>query len=194
VEAFETQALEVEAGDQAAAHNRFVHLKWHDLKPSFLEAVFSLGDRRVGRALHAAWRRGARFDGWSERFDFGLWLAAFEEVGLDPAFYTRGRAIDDVLPWDVLDPDITKKFLLRERRKALEERLTNDCRWGDCHMCGIPGAPSDIKLSVDLPEAPGVGGRVGLDGNPIPRAGVRAIEIATALPRRLPKRAPGAQV
>jgi radical SAM family uncharacterized protein/radical SAM-linked protein len=160
-------------------NNRFVRLKWHDLRPSFLESVFSLGDRRVGRALHAAWRRGARFDGWSERFDWNLWMGAFDEVAIDPNFYTRGRDIEEVLPWDILDPDITKKFLLRERRKGFEERLTNDCRWGDCHMCGIPGAPNDIKLSVDLPEAPGVRGRVGLDGNLIPRAGF-ARKIANA--------------
>jgi radical SAM family uncharacterized protein/radical SAM-linked protein len=162
-------------------NNRFVRLKWHDLRPSFLEAVFSLGDRRAGQALHAAWQRGARFDGWGEQFDWSLWVGAFEAVGIDPNFYTRARGIDEVLPWDILDPDITKKFLLRERRKAFEERLTNDCRWGDCHMCGIPGAPDDIKLSVDRPEAPGVAGRYGLDGNLIPKAGfARRIAIAPA--------------
>ncbi len=162
-------------------NNRFVRLKWHDLRPSFTEAVFSLGDRRVGRALHAAWRRGARFDGWGERFDWDLWMGAFREVEIDPHFYTRARGVDEILPWDILDPDITKKFLLRERRKAFEERLTNDCRWGDCHMCGIPGAPDDIRLSVDRREAQGVAGRIGLDGNPIPRAGfARRIAITPA--------------
>jgi len=175
----------LETLEQKLAHlkrrlnNRFVRLKWHDLKPSFLESVFSLGDRRVGRALHAAWRRGARFDGWSERFDWNLWKGAFDEVGIDPNFYARARGIEEILPWDILDPDITKKFLLRERRKGFEERLTNDCRWGDCHMCGIPGAPNDIKLSVDRPEAPGVTGRVGLDGNLIPKAGF-ARKVANA--------------
>lgn len=162
-------------------NSRYVRLKWHDLRPSFLETVFSLGDRRVGRALHAAWRRGARFDGWGERFDWNLWMGAFADVDIDPHFYTRARDTEEVLPWDILDPDITKKFLLRERRKAFEERLTNDCRWGDCHMCGIPGAPNDIKLSVDRPEAPGVAGRFGLDGNLIPKAGfARKIPIAIA--------------
>jgi radical SAM-linked protein len=162
-------------------NNRFVRLKWHDLRPSFMESVFSLGDRRVGRALHAAWRRGARFDGWGERFDWNLWMAAFREVEIDPNFYARARSTEEILPWDLLDADITKKFLLRERRKAFEERLTNDCRWGDCHMCGIPGAPDDIRLSVDLKQAQGVEGRIGLDGNAIPKAGfARRIAITQA--------------
>jgi radical SAM family uncharacterized protein/radical SAM-linked protein len=153
-------------------HNhRHVRLKWHDLRPSFLEAVLSLGDRRLGQVIEAAWRRGARFDGWGEQFDWQRWVGAFGDAGLDPDFYARPRDLDEVLPWDLLDADITKKFLLRERRKAFEERLTNDCRWGDCHMCGIPNAPADIKLAVDRPEALGVAGRVGLDGNLIPKAG-----------------------
>ena len=166
-------------------NHRFVRLKWHDLRPSFLESVFSLGDRRVGRAIEAAWRRGARFDGWGECFDWNRWMAAFAEVELDPEFYTRGRELDEVLPWDLLDAELTKKFLLRERRKAFEERLTNDCRWGDCHMCGIPNAPDDIQLAVDRPEALGVEGRTGLDGNLIKKAGyARKIPIAPAEPSR----------
>jgi radical SAM family uncharacterized protein/radical SAM-linked protein len=166
-------------------NHRFVRLKWHDLRPSFLESVFSLGDRRVGRAIEAAWRRGARFDGWGECFDWNRWMAAFKEVELDPEFYTRGRDLDEILPWDLLDAELTKKFLLRERRKAFEERLTNDCRWGDCHMCGIPNAPDDIQLAVDRPEALGVEGRTGLDGNLIKKAGyARKIPIAPAEPSR----------
>jgi radical SAM-linked protein len=131
--------------------------------------------------IEAAWRRGARFDGWGEQFDWQRWVDAFSDAGLDPDFYARARNVDEVLPWDVIDADITKKFLLRERRKAFEERLTNDCRWGDCHMCGIPNAPADIKLAVDRPEALGVAGRIGLDGNLIPKAGfARKIAIQPA--------------
>ena len=33
---------------------------------SFLEAVLSRGDRRVGEVIHAAWERGAKFDAWGE--------------------------------------------------------------------------------------------------------------------------------
>ncbi len=170
-------------------NHRYVRLKWHDLQPSFLEAVFSLGDRRVAGAVEAAWRRGARFDGWGEQFSWDIWMAAFADAGIDPAFYTRGRDVEEILPWDLLDPDLTKKFLARERRKAFEERLTNDCRWGDCHMCGIPNAPEDIVLSVDRPEALGVAGKIGLDGNPIPRAGFArrvAIEPAALIERPAP--------
>jgi radical SAM-linked protein len=185
-EGFESlQSLETKLGSlkRRYQNHRFVRLKWHDLRPSFLEAVFSLGDRRVGRAIEAAWRRGARFDGWGECFDWNRWMRAFEDVGLDPAFYTRARALDEILPWDLLDADLTKKFLLRERRKAFEERLTNDCRWGDCHMCGIPNAPDDIQLAVDRPQALGVDGRTGLDGNLIRKAGyARKIPIAPMAP------------
>ncbi len=171
--------------------NRHVRLKWHDPQPSYLEAVFSLGDRRAGHILEAAWRRGARFDGWHERFDMEPYRAAFAEAGVDPDWFTSGRQLDDILPWELIDASLTKKFLERERRKAVEERLTNDCRWGDCHMCGIPGAPDDIKLSVDLPEAPGVAGKIGLDGNLVRKAGfARRIKIEAAPPAAAPGEGP----
>ena len=62
---------------------------WHDPDTSFLEAVFSRGDRRLADVLEAAWREGAKFDAWSEYFDLERWMRAFEACGLDPAFYAN---------------------------------------------------------------------------------------------------------
>jgi radical SAM-linked protein len=48
-------------------------------------------------------------------------------------------------------------------------------------MCGIPNAPDDIQLAVDRPQALGVEGRTGLDGNLIRKAGfARRIPISAA--------------
>ena len=52
-----------------------------------MEAVLARGDRRLGRVLEVAFRKGARLDAWSDYFDLGRWLEAFEECGLDPEFY-----------------------------------------------------------------------------------------------------------
>ncbi len=137
---------------KSSVRNRWSKLKWHDVEPSFVEAVFSKGDRKVGRAIYEAWKMGARFDGWSENFDFGLWMRAFEAAGVDPYFHTGPKDIKDVLPWDVIDIAVTKKFLIRERMKMFEGVLTSDCRWGQCHACGIPGMPDDNKLIFDEPQ------------------------------------------
>ena len=39
-----------------------------------IEGLLSRGDRRVGQVILAAWRDGARFDGWSEYFSFERWV------------------------------------------------------------------------------------------------------------------------
>jgi len=118
-------------------NSRKIKYNWHDAKASRLEAVFARGDRRLGRVLEAAYRTGARFDGWDECFDFARWERAFADCGLDMDFYAcRVRDPGELLPWDHLDMGVSKAFLLRERRRAIEEeRTTRNCREG-CEACG----------------------------------------------------------
>ena len=114
-----------------------VTYNWHAPHLSFLEACFARGDRRMGRVLKRAYERGCVLDGWSECFRFEEWMKAFEEIGLDPAFYAnRERKKDEILPWDFLDCGVTKAFLWREKEKSERAEVTRDCRKG-CNGCGI---------------------------------------------------------
>ena len=126
---------------------RSIKYNWHDSQTSFLEAVFARGDRKVADVIETAWRQGAKFDAWSEYFDFDRWLAAFEACGVDPAFYaSRTREKDELLPWDVTSVGVTKNFLWRERERAYEAVITPDCRV-QCTGCGAnklyPGGKCD---------------------------------------------------
>ncbi|NPV54854.1 MAG: TIGR03960 family B12-binding radical SAM protein [Firmicutes bacterium] len=117
---------------------RGLSFSWHDARTSFLEAVFSRGDRRLGEVLVRAWELGCRLDGWSEEFRFDLWLQAFREAGLDPAFYAnRERPYDEVLPWDHISTGVSKGFLIRENERARAGITTPDCRVGRCEDCGV---------------------------------------------------------
>ncbi len=111
---------------------------WHDPEGSFLEAVLSRGDRRLGAAIEAAWRLGCRFDGWSEHFSLDRWMQAFEETGINPRNYAYRRfAYDEVLPWDHISAGVSKKYLEREHRRAMAGEKTPDCRAGKCPGCGL---------------------------------------------------------
>ena len=125
-----------------------VSYKWHDSDTSFLEAVLSRGDRRIGRVLEAAWRRGAKMDAWQDYYNLDLWMAAFEDCGLDPAFYAnRVRPGDEILPWSMISSGVSQKFLWRERQRAYEGSTTPDCRT-QCTGCGanclIGGGKCDV--------------------------------------------------
>jgi radical SAM family uncharacterized protein/radical SAM-linked protein len=122
---------------RSALRNSSVHVKWNQPELSWLEGIFSRGDRRLTEVLIRAWKKGARYDAWSELFSFSLWTETFSEVGLDPGFYLyRERGLDEILPWDHIRSGVSKAFLLGERQKALEETETPDCR-ERCLSCGV---------------------------------------------------------
>ena len=53
-------------------------------------------------------------------------------------FYARReRPRDEVLPWDHIDVGVSREFLEREYRRALEGLTTPDCRQGPCSACGL---------------------------------------------------------
>lgn len=117
--------------------NKKISLKYHEPAQSFLEGILARGDRRLGNVIEAAWRKGARFDGWTETFGLQRWLEAMSECSLDPAWYAnRERGRDEGFPWDHIDSGVTRDFLWRERMKSRECLLTPDCREGTCSACG----------------------------------------------------------
>ncbi|KKM09017.1 Fe-S oxidoreductase [Clostridiales bacterium PH28_bin88] len=121
--------------------DRRITYNYHEAELSFLEAVFAKGDRRLSDVLELAWRKGCRFDSWSEHFRFNAWLDAFRECGVDPSFYAhRPVSLEEVLPWDHIDTGVTKHYLAREYRLALAGVATRDCRQVHCPGCGVcPG-------------------------------------------------------
>ncbi len=113
-----------------------VTYNWHDGDTSFLEAVLARGDRRLGRVLLSAHRKGARLDAWGDYFDLNRWLEAFEECGLDPAFYAnRVREKDELLPWSMISCYVSEDYLWRQRELAYRSVPTPDCRT-QCGGCG----------------------------------------------------------
>jgi radical SAM-linked protein len=117
--------------------NRNINVKWHDAKMSFLEGIFSRGDERIGALLETAFRKGCRFDGWSEILRFDLWQEAIAETGINPEDFTREREIDKKLPWDNIDCGVSREFLLKEKQKSKDQTATADCRFSDCQNCGV---------------------------------------------------------
>ena len=116
---------------------RTAKLKWNDPSLSFLEGVFSRGDRRLSALIEKAWSFGARLDAWSEHFQLPLWRQAAEACGLDLDWYLRKRELDEVLPWQHLEAGIDPDFLRQELAKAEAEAYTPDCRNHGCQKCGL---------------------------------------------------------
>jgi radical SAM family uncharacterized protein/radical SAM-linked protein len=104
-----------------------VELKVHDVGISHVEGILARGDRRLADAIETAWRRGARFDGWDEQFDLGIWDEALAENDLDRMVYLNTIPVDGRLPWDHIDIGLAEGFLAWEYRRALKDRLSHPC-------------------------------------------------------------------
>jgi len=112
-------------------------LNWNDPKETQLEACLSRGDRRMSDVIHQAWLNGAKFDAWSEHFNYEAWMDAFKVNKLDPGFYTyRQRPLDEVFPWEHISTSVTKKFLTQDYLWSLSGKTRIDCR-EQCFACGI---------------------------------------------------------
>lgn len=123
---------------------RRLTLKIHEKEISYLEGIISRGDKKTGKLVKRAWELGAKFDGWREHFNFTAWKKAMEETGIDENYYLGARELNAELPWDMVDCGVTKDYMLLERKRAIEEVLTKDCRNG-CTNCGIC-----IRFGIDM--------------------------------------------
>ena len=120
----------------ALKKDKSITYNWHDPETSYLEAIFSRGDRRLGDVLEYAWQNGAKFDSWSEYFNYQRWMDSLEACGLNGDFYAhRVREKDEVFPWAVPSVGVTRDFLWRERELCYQSVTTPDCRTR-CSGCG----------------------------------------------------------
>lgn len=153
---------------RAEKNSKSLHYEYHDAEVTLLEGLLARGDRRVGKAILRAYELGCMFDAWSERCRYDLWLQAFAETGIDPDFYTqRERGKDELFPWDHIDIGVSKSFLRREWDRAMEARITPNCRaacsgcGASAYGCGICIKPREEQPTekADAAPAAGEGGR-----------------------------------
>lgn len=122
----------------SSVRNRAVRVHYHDADTSLLEAVLSRGGRDITPVIIGAWKRGARFDAWTEQFDLARWEAAAEEAGIDlREVASTPYDLDMRLPWEHVSPGVSRGFLQREFRRSLAGETTPDCTRSSCTGCGI---------------------------------------------------------
>ena len=118
-------------------NRKSIKYNWHEADVTVLEGVLARGDRHVAKAILEVYQNGGIFDAWSEYFDYKRWMNTFAACGIDPDFYTmRERELDELFPWDFIDTGVTKEFLQREWKHAMEENVTPNCRMR-CSGCGV---------------------------------------------------------
>lgn len=122
------KAVIVKKAMRSQLNQKRLSYQWHSPEASILEGIFARGDRRVGQAILKAYQSGCIYDAWSEQFNYEKWMEILKDCGLDYHFYTtRERSLDEIFPWDFIDAGVSKKFLIREWKRAMAEEITPNC-------------------------------------------------------------------
>ena len=136
-EEYIARAAIVKHAFQDQLNRKSLKYNWHDAEVTVLEGVFARGDRRTGKVIEEAYRLGCLYDSWTETFDNDKWMQAFDNTGIDIGFYNlRERSLDEKFPWDFIDIGVTKDFLKREWKRAMNGDVTPNCRQ-QCSGCGV---------------------------------------------------------
>jgi hypothetical protein len=117
-------------------NRKSIKYNWHEAQLTELEGVLARGDRRISKVIYDAYKAGCLYDSWSEYFHYDKWMEAFHKNNIDIAFYnSREREEEEIFPWDFIDTGVKKQFLLREYKRAKDEKVTPNCRQ-TCFNCG----------------------------------------------------------
>lgn len=135
-EEYISRAAEVKHAFAKQLNKKSLRYNWHDAEVTVLEGVFARGDRRVSKVISTAYALGCLYDSWTETFDNEKWMQAFKDTSVNIDFYnTRERSLEELLPWDFIDIGVTKQFLKKEWKQAMEECVTPNCK-AACSLCG----------------------------------------------------------
>jgi radical SAM superfamily enzyme YgiQ (UPF0313 family) len=104
-----------------------VEVRFMSAKIAHEQALFSSGDRTVGKVIEAAARSGGNIRDTLRRLNF------------DDAFHiSRYRSYDEFLPWSIVDSGLSFEFLKTEHEKAHAALSSKPCPAVEkCTTCGV---------------------------------------------------------
>ena len=126
---------------------RGLKFSWNDPDLSLLEGVIARGGRKTADIIETAWKNGAKFDSWNDHFKPDIWYNAIKENDQKLENLVGERKLNENLPWSHINTGIKDEFLKREYNKSYSEKITDDCREGNCTRCDVC---HDLGVKLDI--------------------------------------------
>lgn len=112
--------------------DRSVKISFHNHMQAYVEGFLARGGLKSSSVLENVFKSGAAFETWNDRFNFDYWRPFIRDLRET----AEGFSLEEALPWDLIDTYVEKKFLLFERKRAINEAFTSKCYKG-CLKCGV---------------------------------------------------------
>ena len=113
---------------------RYLDLDIHNPQKGVVETILARGDYRVGELLQKAFEAGEIFCAWDADFHYYSWEQWIEGSQYEEFLGEIGT--DEPLPWDFVEVNYKKEYLLREYKKASAAIETPSCPDMECRDCG----------------------------------------------------------
>ncbi|MDR2767291.1 MAG: TIGR03936 family radical SAM-associated protein [Treponema sp.] len=150
----------------------------HDPFTAQLEGLISRGDERVGGLIETAFRRGCRLDGWSDFIRRDIWRELFAANAGLVTEALRPKALDEKLPWDIIESGTDKRHLAEEYENSRAGKSSAPCMEKCTNFCGLCG--NDIKVVRNFIQA---ANKSVMGGEIEPAAGGQGVSAQNDLPR-----------
>jgi len=95
-----------------------INFKYPLTESSLLQGLLGRGGRKMNDVVITAYKKGCRFDGWNENFDFQKWFDAFQENNIDINELQKPIPFDAPLPWSFIHKGISAEHLKKERHRT----------------------------------------------------------------------------
>ncbi|MFH2115509.1 MAG: radical SAM protein, partial [Spirochaetota bacterium] len=113
-----------------------VKITYHAPFLSWLEGMIARGDERVGDILIDAFKQGARFVAWDDKFRKDIWKNLAEKNESIIKSLLGPRKVPDVLPWDGISIGVSRKYFEKEYDRSQKPILTSACIENCTAPCG----------------------------------------------------------
>ena len=129
---------------------RNVQFDFHNVFRGVIETILSRGDARTGEFINEAFKKGEIFSAWDGHFHFHQWEPLIKKLGMEE--FLKEYSPDESLPWDFIEINYHKDYLLREYRKSRDAGPTPGCSPDRCPACR--GCATPIQKFKASPAAP----------------------------------------
>ncbi len=93
------------------------------LEMALWHTAVARGDRRVADLIEQAYSHGSRFDGSETTFLPASWHQAASHIGQSAETYRSAISITIPLPWDHIDPGVSRSHLKEEKLRGIQGQL-----------------------------------------------------------------------
>lgn len=107
-----------------------IPIRKNNILSSILEALLSRGNNKIGQLIEQSWYDGARFDNWTENFNYQIWENNIKKLNINlEEFLFLEKSRTENFVWDNINYQTSKDNLYNIYLKSVENKKEKKLFW-----------------------------------------------------------------